>query len=154
MNRLLFVLALLCITISFCTAQETKSELNWLVDFEQAQKESETKVLPILMRFGGSDWCANCWRLDAALFETEAFAKYADNSFILLNLDFPQKKENQLSEQQTVHNRKLLKKYNPRGFFPAVVILNSQGEALGQMSVAPNSAEGYINQIKGILNSK
>ncbi len=154
MNRLLFVLVFFCTIINSCIGQEAESKLNWLVNFEQAKKESETKSIPILMRFGGSDWCANCWRLDEALFETEAFAQYATDAFVLLNLDFPQKKENQLPEQESLQNRKLLKKYNPKGFFPAVLVLNTQGEVLGQMSVAPNSAEGYISQIKSILNSK
>ena len=104
------------------------------------------------MRFQGSDWCGNCWRMDSTLFEKPEFETYVEDKFVLLALDFPQKAENQLPEEQKAHNQALLKKYNASGSFPAAFVLTANGKSLGQMSVKPNPTKWYLSQIDKILN--
>jgi len=37
-------------------------ELDWLTDFRKAKAQANQDAKLILMRFTGSDWCANCIR--------------------------------------------------------------------------------------------
>ena len=59
---------------------------------------------------------------------------FAKDNLVLLNLDFPAKKANRLSEEQTEHNEALAEKYNKKGVFPLLVVLNEKGASLDQYS--------------------
>ncbi|HIP33197.1 MAG TPA: thioredoxin family protein [Bacteroidia bacterium] len=130
---------------------ETELKLNWLTSFEQAKTLAEKQNKKILMSFSGSDWCANCMRLDKTLFQAEEFKMYAEKNLILLKVDFPSRKKNALSNEQQDHNDKLADKYNQKGMFPNVAIVDYKGGVLGNMKHPLNSASDYIENIKGIL---
>ncbi len=146
MRRLLMILFLGSFFLS------SSQELEWISDFGAAKKQANQEEKLIFMRFTGSDWCANCIRIDTTLLEKPTFKDFARDQFIFLYLDFPSKKENALSEAQVKHNQKLLEKYNPAKAFPAILVLDPKGRLLGQMNVRPNSTEGYIDLIKEIVN--
>lgn len=135
-------LFLLFITISLNTEAQ---ELNWITDFTKAKKLATKEGKLILMRFTGSDWCANCIRIDTTLIETQPFIEFAKDRYVFLYLDFPSKAENKLSKRQESHNQELLEKYNPSKSFPALLVLSPKGEVLGQMNVRPNTTQGYID---------
>ena len=99
----------------------------WLINIDEAKKEAKNTERPILLSFQGSDWCANCIRLERSLFESESFKNYASENLILLKADFPSRKKNKLSDEQTAHNEKLAEKFNKEGAFPTVIILNAEG---------------------------
>lgn len=132
---------------------QTDTELAWLTNFEEAKSEARKSGKHILMRFTGSDWCGNCIRLDTTLIETPQFEEFAKGKFVLLYVDFPVKEENKLAPKLAAHNERLQTKYNPSKGFPAMVVLNAEGEALGQMNVASNTAEGFIELLEEILES-
>ncbi|MCR9172206.1 MAG: thioredoxin family protein [bacterium] len=122
-------------------------EQQWEVDFDTAKsKAGEDKL--ILMSFRGSDWCAACKRLEKTFFEDEEFLQFAADNLVLLKLDFPMKKANQLEREQTKHNEALAEKYNPDGKFPRVLLFNGSGELLGELKTPMNSTDEYINAIK------
>ena len=127
-------------------------EVKWLTNFEESQKKAQQNEKLILMSFSGSDWCSNCIRLDKTLFQSEAFAMYAEENLVLLQLDFPAKKKNKLSEEQTQHNEKLAEKYNKKGTFPTVVILNADGEVQGKLNISPKTTEEYMKDIISIVS--
>lgn len=127
------------------------AELQWETSFTKAQAKAKEQNKLILMRFTGSDWCANCIRLDTTLIETEEFITFAKDKFVLIYLDFPSKEENKLSPKLTAQNQVLLKKYNPGGGFPAMVVLKFDGKLIGQLNVRPNNAEGYIKLLSELI---
>lgn len=127
--------------------QETTSEFLWEVDFDTAKSKAGEEKL-ILMSFRGSDWCAACKRLEKSFFEDPEFQSFASESLVLLKLDFPMKKENKLSKEQTAHNEALADKYNPEGKFPLVLLFNGSGELLGEIKTPMNSTEEYLSAIK------
>ena len=67
----------------------------------------------------------------------------------MVQADFPRKKQNALSAEQTEHNRMLAEKYNKSGYFPFVVVLNNEGEVLGETGYKKLSPKEYID----LLNS-
>jgi thioredoxin-related protein len=123
-------------------------EVKWLNNIDSAKFESKEKSKVILLKFSGSDWCANCKRLDKTFFESEEFKKFALNNLILLEADFPMKKKNKLSNDQQAQNDKLADKLNKGGSFPLVLILDENGELLGEIKTPQNKINSYIEQIK------
>ncbi len=128
------------VSVSTTMAQEWQTDIN--VAKEIATKESK----PIILVFQGSDWCAPCIKLDREIWSTEAFKKYAKDNYVMLKADFPRRKKNTLSEKQTKANALLAEKYNKQGFFPFVVVLDSNGKVLGESSYKKTTPENYIKE--------
>ena len=139
-SLLLFVL---CATFSL-QAQE------WESNFETAKEIAKTQDRPIILVFQGSDWCAPCIKLDKEVFNTETFKLYAKDHFVMLGADFPKKKKNALSEALEKHNKALAEKYNTRGIFPLVVILDSDGKVLGETGYFKSSPSAYILHLESL----
>ena len=129
------------------TNSESTVEAHWEVDFDTAKSKAGDEKL-ILMSFRGSDWCAACKRLEKSFFEDSEFQSFASENLVLLKLDFPIKKDNRLSKEQTAHNEALAEKYNPEGKFPRVLLFNGSGELLGEIKTPMNSTAEYITAIK------
>jgi thioredoxin-related protein len=127
-------------------------EVKWLNNIEIAKAESQEKRKVILLKFSGSDWCANCKRLDKSFFESEAFKSFAQDNLILLEADFPMSRKNKLSKEQQAHNDELADKFNKSGAFPLVIILNEKGELLGKVKTPQNNIEDYIKQIENFTS--
>lgn len=128
------------------------NEVVWLSNFDLAKDEAKAQNKHILLSFTGSDWCANCKRLDNDLFSTSEFAAFANENLVLLQLDFPAKKQNKLSDEQSAHNEALAEKYNKSGTFPTVLILDASGKVIGKMKHPATTAEAYIASIQSLIN--
>ena len=139
MKKILFGLLVLVSNIGL--AQD------WQTDFEEAKKIATEQDKNIIIVFSGSDWCAPCIKLDKNIWQSEAFKKEATEEWVLVKANFPRKKANELSKEQTEHNRKLAEKYNIEGSFPLVVILDKNGKVLGKMGFKNVSPEEYIKMI-------
>ena len=130
----------------------TSSELTWGSDIDAARSEALQKDATVLIVFSGSDWCKPCIQLHRELFETEVFRQYAEQHLVLVKADFPYRKKNKLSEEQTAHNEKLAARYNPEGEFPLAVFTNEQGKVLGTFGYdKAKSPEDYIREFKKLL---
>lgn len=142
MKKILFTLLLL---VSYYGQAQ-----NWLTDFEQAKKTASEQDKNIIIVFSGSDWCAPCIKLDKNIWQSESFKNEAAKDWVLIKANFPRKKANELSKEQTEHNRKLADKYNIEGSFPLVVILDKNGKLLGKMGFKNVSPEEYIKMIHAL----
>ena len=138
MKKILFGLLILLSNLGF--AQE------WQYDFDKAKKTATAEDKPIIVVFSGSDWCAPCIKLDRNVWQSEAFKKEASN-WILVRADFPRKKANELSKEQTEHNQKLAEKYNLEGSFPLVIVMDKNGKVIAKMGFKNVSPEEYIKMI-------
>jgi thioredoxin-related protein len=123
---------------------------NWQTDFEQAKKIAADQNKNIIIVFSGSDWCAPCIKLDKNVWQSEVFKAEAAKDWVLVKADFPRKKANELSKEQTEHNRELAEKYNIEGSFPLVVLLEKNGKILGKMGFKNVSPEDYIKMIHAL----
>lgn len=126
--------------------------LNWGSDIDTARTEAADEGKTILLVFSGSDWCKPCIQLHKDLFETEAFSAYAKENLVLVKADFPYRKKNKLSKEQTAHNEKLAAIYNPNGEFPLAVFTDPSGRVLGSFGYDKGkSPEQYISEFKKFL---
>lgn len=121
---------------------------NWKYNFEEAKKLAAQDNKNIIMIFSGSDWCAPCIRLDKNIWQSDVFKNEAEEKWVLLKLNFPRKKANELSEEQTAHNRKLAEEYNKEGSFPLVIVMQPNGKVLGKLGYKNVSPEDYIKMIE------
>lgn len=144
MNKILLSLVLLLnITLGF--AQD------WQTDFLKAKEIANKENKVLLMVFQGSDWCAPCMKLDREIWSSSEFTEYAKDHFVMLQVDFPRRKKNALSEAQELANSKLAETYNKNGFFPFVVIMNGKGDVLGETAYKKISPQKYIEEINSML---
>ncbi|MFT6370398.1 MAG: thioredoxin-related protein [Maribacter sp.] len=136
----------------FCFFSLSGMSQDWETSFETAKATAKKIQVPIILVFQGSDWCAPCIKLDREVWSTPVFQKYAADNYVMLQADFPRKKTNQLSKEQTTANKLLAEKYNQKGIFPLVVVLNADGKELGQTSYKRIAPEAYIKELNSYLN--
>ena len=126
------------------------SAQEWLTDLDTAKEIASKENRPIVLVFQGSDWCAPCIKLDKQVFSTETFKHYAKNNFVMLQADFPKKKKNALTENQQLKNNNLAEKYNQRGIFPLVLMLDQDGNVLGETGYFKTDVSTYISHLESL----
>lgn len=119
------LLAIFLFTIS-------SSSYEWETDLVKAKEKAEQLDRKIVLVFQGSDWCGPCIKLSREVWDTDEFAEYASSNYIMLQADFPKRKKNALTKEHQEKNNQLAEKYNPNGYFPFVVILDKEGNVLGE----------------------
>lgn len=137
------VLFFLFLTVS--SAQE------WTTSIDNAKEIAAKEDKTVVLVFQGSDWCAPCIKLDREIWSASAFKEVAKDDFVMVKADFPRRKANKLSAEQQEQNNKLAEKYNPKGYFPYVVVLNSEGEVIGATGYEKISPDAYCNKLKAFL---
>ena len=145
MKKIIVALLLMVVCVSKTMAQE------WQTDIKVAKEIATKESKPIILVFQGSDWCAPCIKLDREIWSTDTFKKYAKENYVMLKADFPRRKKNTLSEKQTKANALLAEKYNKQGFFPFVVVLDSNGKVLGESSYKKTTPDNYIKELNTFI---
>lgn len=145
MKRTLLPLLLLLL----CTSAFAQ---DWLLDFNKAVAIARKENKPIILVFQGSDWCTPCIRLDREVWETEAFKSYASDHYVMLLADFPRRKQNALPAEQAKANAALADRYNPKGYFPLVVVMDAEGRVLGETGYNKLTPAEYIDHLNSIIS--
>ena len=145
MKKAIIAFLVLLLNVSTITAQE------WQTNITVAKEIAAEKSKPIILVFQGSDWCAPCIKLDRQIWSTDAFKKYAKDNFVMLQADFPKRKKNALSESLTISNAKLAETYNKNGVFPFVVVLDANGNVLGETGYKKTTPENYIKELNAFI---
>ncbi|MCK0144370.1 thioredoxin family protein [Arenibacter sp. F26102] len=140
MKKWTLIIALLFFGLS--TAQK------WESDWTAAAALAKQNHQNVLLVFSGSDWCAPCIKLDKNIWQTSEFQQYAQDHWTMLKADFPRKKANQLPDDQKNRNAQLAEKYNKKGYFPLVLLLDPNGNILGQTGFKNISVKEYIALLK------
>ncbi|MFY8098247.1 MAG: thioredoxin family protein [Flavobacterium sp.] len=136
------IIALLVIFSSFSFAQQTETFVNKL---EQAKKEHKK----ILLYFSGSDWCAPCIKFKKFIIQTEEFQAFAKTELIIYNADFPRQSKNKLAKEVEKENEALAEKYNSKGLFPLIIILNEEGKVIKKWEEYPKETlSEFIEKLK------
>jgi protein disulfide-isomerase len=89
--------------------QASAEELNWITDLPKAQSQAKAEKKMVMLDFTGSDWCGWCIKLHNEVFSKPEFADYAKKNLVLVEVDFPRKK--QQPEALKEANDALQKKY-------------------------------------------
>ncbi len=109
-------------------AEAAKASI-WTTDFDAALKEAAATKRLVLVDFTGSDWCGWCIKLDEEVFDKPEFKAAAPKKFVLVKLDFPQKKKLPAGERE--RNDALAKKYEVQGY-PTILVLDGEGKVVGR----------------------
>jgi len=139
--RKTLMLAALCLMTSPMLAEEAQ----WTEDFLGAQATATAEDKDLLMDFTGSDWCHWCVRLDQEVFSQDAFADYANENFVLVKLDYPNRtpQEDAIREQ----NAQLRDTYAIQGY-PTILLTDATGLPYAQTGYQEGGPQVYVQHLE------
>jgi protein disulfide-isomerase len=120
----------------------------WSTDFDGALAQAKKEGKLALVDFTGSDWCGWCIKLDKEVFSQKEFKEYAKDNLILLSLDFPHEKHQ--TSKIKKQNEALQKKFGIEGF-PTVLLLDADGNKIGETGYQEGGAAKYVEHLKALL---
>ncbi|RUT78200.1 thioredoxin family protein [Ancylomarina longa] len=129
------------------------TNINAQNNLPDALKKAKLENKQVLINFSGSDWCRSCILLRKTILSTNEFKDFAANNLVILNADFPRLKKNKLPKEQVEINEKLAAKYNPKGQFPTVILMDSDGKVLGRTGYKKLNPSEYVRHIQSIINN-
>ncbi len=145
MYKLLFFVFFISTTC--LTAQNEK--LVWHQNIEETVQKASVSGKKTLVYFSGSDWCKPCKELKNKVFNSSIFKQKATKYFELVNIDFVLNRK-QLPKKELKYIEQSAEKYNKKGIFPLVLILNDKGEVLTSINgYKGESAERYVEYLSG-----
>ncbi|MCB0571195.1 MAG: thioredoxin family protein [Phaeodactylibacter sp.] len=142
-NKNISTLLAFLLMATFAIAQDNYKAANagWLTDLDQAYAISQKTGKPIMANFTGSDWCGWCKKLTASVFSTPEFKKWADKNVVLLELDFPRRK--QLPENIRKQNYSLQQAFQVQGYPTVWVFRAEKDPGTGQYQLFAIGKTGY-----------
>ena len=143
---------LFCLTVLFSSASASTSETGaWLTDYDHAIKQAAAEKKPGLIYFSGSDWCSECIRLNKEVFSRPEFLDYAKKNLVILNLDFPQKREQRAV--LAARGVELAKQYKIYGF-PTVIVLDADAKKLEEFGYRPGGVKRWLGLLDELIAKK
>jgi len=149
MNKIFF-------SLLFFIALSVSAQVEYVHTLSKAEILASKENKTIMLVFSGSDWCVPCMRLDREILSQPAFENYASKKIVLLKADFPSRSKNKkhISKTQQAYNAKLFEKYNPKGIFPLVVMLNRKGEVIAETGYKKMTPMAYASYIDRLISTK
>ncbi len=145
MKKIILTLLMSLMAVSLTMGAESL----WMHDFEAAKAKAVKEGKPIFINFTGTDWCGWCIKLEKEVFSKKAFQDYAKDNLVLVEVDFPKKKEQtaELKEQ----NKKLDKEYGVEGY-PTLYLLDASGKKLTEdIGYREGGPEAYVAHLKSLI---
>ena len=122
----------------------------WKTDYTAALAEAAKENKMVLLDFTGSDWCGWCIKLQKDTFSKSEFKKFAQESLVLVELDFPRGKTQ--SDELKKQNEELAEKFGVQGF-PTLVLLDPQGkDATRNVGYLQGGPEAFIQWVESARN--
>ncbi len=136
----LIAIVLLLVNIGF--AQQTGT-------FTQKLETAKTENKNVLLYFSGSDWCAPCVKFKKFIVNTPEFQTFATENLVIYNADFPRLSKNKLAKEVEKENEILADKYNSKGIFPLILLLDAEGNVIKKWEEYPKeTVEEFIAKLK------
>jgi len=136
------LIALLVLVANIGFAQQTET-------FTQKLKTAKSENKNVLLYFSGSDWCAPCVKFKKLIVNTPEFQTFATENLIVYNADFPRLSKNKLAKEVEKENETLADKYNSKGIFPLILLLDTEGNVIKKWEEFPKeTVEEFIAKLK------
>ena len=133
--------------LSLASAVVCSASPVWETDWSKALEKAGKSGQPVLVDFTGSDWCPGCIYLRKNIFDTDAFAKYAeDNNFVLVELDFP-RTEGKMPPEQLKFHEELMRRYGI-SVFPSVLMMEGNGAPYAKIVGPSRTVEEYLKKLE------
>lgn len=127
---------------------------HFFANFDEAKAVAFKDQKGLLMVFAGSDWCKPCIQFKKEVLLNEKFSAYQKDHLVVLYLDFPAKRKNKLSKEQTQQNEALAEKYNKNGAFPKILLFNSNAKLLSEIPYTHQTPTNFKDECDQILAGK
>ena len=118
---------------------------HWTDNFSEAQATAAEGDKDLLLDFTGSDWCGWCIKLNEEVFSHDEFNEFADSNFVLVELDYPNRKE--LAEEVVEQNAELQTRYDVSGF-PTIILADAAGRPYAQTGYQAGGPEAYVAHLQ------
>lgn len=105
----------------------------WETDIDAALARAAEEDKAVLIDFTGSDWCTWCIKLRKDVLDRPAFTEYAQDKFVLLEIDVPQNPARVGGMAKAEENRLLCEKFNVGGF-PTLMVMSAEGIPLTRLA--------------------
>ena len=122
-------------------SMQAQEELTWHTDLSKATDISIKENKPMFLFFTGSDWCGWCIRLQKEVFNTPEFIKWAKESVVLVELDFPRK--NEQTDAVKMQNAQLQQQLQVRGY-PTVWFVSAAKTTDAKVNLNALGSTGYV----------
>jgi protein disulfide-isomerase len=142
-----FIFFAFCIKATYSQTKEAEQGLEWHTDLLKANELSKKSGKPIFAFFTGSDWCGWCIKLQKNVFEKAGFIQWAKKNVILLELDYPRRK--QLSPELTQQNAGLQQTFQVQGYPTVWIFTLAKDEATNKYNITPLGTLGYPQAAPG-----
>jgi thioredoxin-related protein len=120
---------------------------NWITDYRRAQSIAAQSGRDILLSFTSLDSSEWCQKLDAEIYQQEAFKEYARKNLVLVQVDFPATKE--LPAELKAQNQGLAESFNIRGY-PTIIFINAKGQKFGTAKYMPGGPDAFIKELEDL----
>lgn len=137
------LISALAISLATLTSAFAGGE-GWLTDMEAAKAQATKEKKDLLLDFTGSDWCGWCIKLNEEVFSKEPFKAGTKDKFVLVELDFPKKKE--LDPKLKEQNDALQKQMNIQGF-PTIMLCDATAKPYAKTGYQPGGPEKYVTSL-------
>jgi thioredoxin-related protein len=118
-------------------------------NFSQKLELAKTENKNVLLYFSGSDWCAPCVKFKKFIVNTPEFQSFATENLVIYNADFPRLSKNKLTKEVEKNNELLADKYNSKGIFPLILLLDAEGNVIKKWEEFPKeTVEEFIGKLK------
>lgn len=147
--RIVFRRNLVAVILTLICFSSVAAAAEWSTDYAKALATAKAQNKRVLLDFTGSDWCGPCIQFKKAVFSRPEFAAYAEKNLVLVEVDYPQRK--QQSPTLVKQNERLAKQYGieEKGY-PTVVLLDPNGEILREFNgYSGETAADLIAWIEG-----
>ena len=124
----------------------------WEVNLNTAVLKAKAEKKKLYVLASGSDWCPPCKKLKSTVLGNSRFKKIADESFILVFIDFPRGYKLPATQQQ--HNMIVAKKLNfGKGVPSALIVDPASLKVIGKIS-GYKPAKEYIKALSKFVSAK
>jgi thioredoxin-related protein len=137
--RILLTLSLFVVVAAH--GQEMKNGLEWYTDLNKANEAATKAGKPLFAFFTGSDWCGWCHKLHADVFDKPGFKEWAKKNVVLLEVDFPRRK--QLPQELAQQNAGLQGAFKVEGYPTCWIFNMTKDAATGKFNIAALGQLGY-----------
>lgn len=139
MKKLIPILLLFTSTIF---AQQTET-------FAQKLEKAKSEHKKVMLYFSGSDWCAPCVKFKKLIVNSPEFQAFSNENLIIYNADFPRLSKNKLAKEIEKENDALAEKYNNKGQFPLILLLDENGNVTKKWEEYPKETiPEFIEKLK------
>jgi len=122
--------------------------VDWQTELPKAQAQARSEGKVVFIHFSGSDWCGWCIKLRKDVFLKPEFESYAKSNLVLVRIDFPRRTNQPPAIQKS--NQKLAEQFQIRGY-PTLVLLDSQGAKLGNLSYGHGGAKQLLADVDKVI---